>query len=491
MQPKILMLGSEVAPFAKSGGLADVLGALPVALAQRDLDVAVMLPRYRSIPPNNLRRVYDRFPLVLGSSQFDAQIYLHEERGVRFYFVDCPPLYDRKGLYFEDGQDYGDNFLRFAALNVAGCEAIRRLFRADVIHCHDWQAGLAPYFLRTRYRYDPTFYHLRTVFTIHNLAYQGIFGREVLPRIGLRDEAFRSGDLEFYGKISYLKAGIAHSDVVTTVSPTYAAEIQTPIAGWGLDGLLRDRNRDLYGILNGADYEVWDPETDPHIAANYSARKLDGKAACKADLLRHFGLDPDALKTTPVLGIIARLSIQKGFDLIASVADELMREDLALVVLGSGDRRYEDVFEYLVNRYPDRVAFSSGYDDSLAHKIEAGSDMFLMPSQYEPCGLNQIFSLRYGTVPIVRAVGGLADTVSEETGFKFSGYSGADLLNVVRVALQTFQNKGAWKKRVLAGMNQDFSWSASADRYLELYRSLTHQGIAGETFQTKLHPTEV
>ncbi|MCC7342451.1 MAG: glycogen synthase GlgA [Bryobacterales bacterium] len=470
--PKVLMVASEAAPYAKSGGLADVLGALPTALAERGAKVAVLLPRYQSIPRAQLRRVYDDFPVVLGQDVYRGEIYLHEHRGVRFYFLDIPAFYNRRGLYFEDGKDYPDNFLRFAALNVAGCEAIRRLFRADILHCHDWQAGLIPYYLSKRYGVDPTFASVKTVFTIHNLAYQGIFGRDVLPRIGFGESAFTSGDLEFYGNVSYLKAGIAFADVITTVSPTYAREIQTPDAGWGVDGLLRSRAQDLHGILNGADYTIWDPATDPHIAAPYDARKLDGKAACREDLLRTVGLDPEALKTAAVAGIVARLSSQKGFDLVAEVAGELMNENLALVVLGAGEHRYEAVFHHLAERYPGRVAFRNGYDDALAHKIEAGADLFLMPSQYEPCGLNQIYSLRYGTVPVVRAVGGLEDTVTGETGFKFSGYSGQELLAAVREAVNAFENKKAWKKRMLAGMKQDFSWSASAEHMLALYQTL-------------------
>ena len=466
------MVASEVAPYAKSGGLADVLGALPAALAQKGVEVAVLLPRYQSIPREQLRRVYDDFPVVLGQDVYHGEIYLHEQRGVRFFLLNIPAFYNRKGLYFEDGKDYPDNFLRFAALNVAGCEAVRRLFRADIVHCHDWQAGLIPYYLRERYAVDPTFGGLKTVFTIHNLAYQGIFGRDVLPRIGFKDSAFTSGDLEFYGNVSYLKAGVAFADAITTVSPTYAAEIQTPEAGWGWMGCYAPVARDLHGILNGADYTVWDPATDPHIAAPYDTRKLDGKAACRENLLRTVGLDPAALDGAAIVGIVARLSSQKGFDLVAAVADELMNEKLAFVVLGAGERHYEEIFHNLAERYAGRVAFRNGYDEALAHKIEAGADLFLMPSQYEPCGLNQIYSLRYGTVPIVRAVGGLDDTVSEETGFKFDGYSGHEMLTAVRGALKAFENKKAWKKRMIAGMKQDFSWPASAGHMLELYQSL-------------------
>lgn len=472
MQLRVLMVGSEVAPFAKTGGLADVLGSLPLALAQRGVSVAVLMPRYGFIPLDRLQRVYDQFPIVMGIDQIPAQVYAFEDRGVRYFFLDVPGLFGRQGLYTEKGQDYPDNFRRFGALSIAGCEAIRRLFRADILHCHDWQTGLAPLYLRERYRLDPNFMAVKSVFTIHNLAYQGIFGREVLPMLGLPEQVFESGVAEFYGKVSYLKAGVATADAVTTVSPTYAKEIQTPQSGWGLDGLLRARKDTLYGILNGADYSLWDPAFDPYLVANYSADDLTGKAACKRDLLQTVGLSADALEDKPVIGIVARLSEQKGFDLIGAVADDLMREDLALVVLGSGEARYVDLFRSLANRYPDRVAFRVGYDEALAHKIEAGSDLFLMPSQYEPCGLNQIYSLRYGTVPIVRAVGGLEDTVTEETGFKFAGYSGREMMEAIREALKAYGNKRAWKKRMLAGMSLDYSWAASAQQYLDLYARL-------------------
>lgn len=472
MPLRILMVGSEVAPFAKTGGLADVLGALPHALTTKGAEVAVLMPRYTFIPLDRLHRVYDHFPLVFGMDQIPCQIYAYEERNVRYFFLDAPGLYGRKSLYAEDGYDYPDNFRRFAALSLAGCEAIRRLFRADILHCHDWQTGLAPLYLRQRYRMDPNFMAVKSVFTIHNLAFQGIFGKEVLPLIDLPESVYDSGEVEFYGKISYLKTAIATADAVTTVSPTYAEEIQTPAAGWGLDGLLRARREHLHGILNGADYSLWDPEWDPYLAERYSASDLGGKTACKRDLLENVGLDAAALADTPVIGIVARLSEQKGFDLISAVADALMGEKVALVVLGSGDPRYADMFRSLQMRYPERVAFRDAYDEPLAHKIEAGSDIFLMPSLYEPCGLNQIYSLRYGTVPVVRDVGGLADTVSSETGFKFGGYDGEDMLAAIRDALKAYGSKRNWKKRMLAGMAQDYSWSRSADQYLALYEKL-------------------
>ncbi|MCU0228107.1 MAG: glycogen synthase [Bryobacterales bacterium] len=401
-----------------------------------------------------------------------AQVYAYEERGVRYFFLDAPGLFGRSGIYAENGQDYPDNFRRFAALSLAGCEAIRRLFRADILHCHDWQAGLAPLYLKDRYRLDPNFMAVRSVFTIHNLAYQGIFGREILPMVGLPDQAFLSGGVEFYGKVSYMKAGIARADAVTTVSPTYSKEIQTPAAGWGLDGLLRARKDVLHGILNGADYSLWDPAVDPYLAANYSAANLAGKALCKRDLLETVGLDATALENAPVVGIVARLSEQKGFDLVGAAADALMAEGIVLVVLGSGEARYVDLFRGLADRYPGRVAFRVGYNEALAHKIEAGADLFLMPSLYEPCGLNQIYSLRYGTVPVVRAVGGLDDTVTTETGFKFADYSGQALLESVREAVRAYRDKRNWKRRVLAGMAMDYSWTASAHQYAELYRRL-------------------
>jgi starch synthase len=472
MRPKVLMVGSEVAPFAKTGGLADVLGSLPIALAERGAEVAVMMPRYAFIPLDGLERVYDYFPISVGSSQVTAQVYAKTERGVRYFFLEAPGLLDRWGLYSQHGHDYPDNFRRFAALSLAGCETIRRLFRANILHCHDWQTGLAPYYLRHHYGIDPNFLGVKSVFTIHNLAYQGIFGPEILPEIGVPRSQFHPEGVEFYGNVSYLKAGIAMADAITTVSPTYAEEIQNPASGWGMDGLLRARSKDLYGILNGADYTLWNPATDSYLAKNYSADDLTGKAACKRDLLESVQLDAAALEDTPVIGIVARLSEQKGFTLLTEVFEELMREDVALVVLGAGEQRFVDFFQYLVGRFPDRVAFWNGYDEALAHRIEAGADMFLMPSLYEPCGLNQIYSLRYGTPPIVRAVGGLEDTVTAETGFKFAGYSGWEMLGAIREALQAYRNKRHWKKRMVAGMAQDYSWSASADRYLELYGSL-------------------
>jgi starch synthase len=290
--------------------------------------------------------------------------------------------------------------------------------------------------------------------------------------VGLPDQAFLSGGVEFYGKVSYMKAGIARADAVTTVSPTYSKEIQTPAAGWGLDGLLRARKDVLHGILNGADYSLWDPAVDPYLAANYSAANLAGKALCKRDLLETVGLDATALENAPVVGIVARLSEQKGFDLVGAAADALMAEGIVLVVLGSGEARYVDLFRGLADRYPGRVAFRVGYNEALAHKIEAGADLFLMPSLYEPCGLNQIYSLRYGTVPVVRAVGGLDDTVTTETGFKFADYSGQALLESVREAVRAYRDKRNWKRRVLAGMAMDYSWTASAHQYAELYRRL-------------------
>ena len=465
------MVASEATPFAKTGGLADVLGALPAALQSRGDEVAVVLPRYRAIQLASLRRIYDDLPVWLGWQSWHTHVYQANDRGVVHYFIDCPKLYDRPGLYGEDNGDYPDNATRFAVLSRAALEVVRRIWRPQVIHCHDWQAALAPVYMRHFFATDPTFLALKVLLTIHNLGYQGQFPREALVDIGLNHGVFRSDGIEFFGRVNLLKGGIVFSDAISTVSKGYAREIQTPELGFGLDGLLRARSNVLYGIVNGADYSEWSPEVDSHIAAKYSARDMSGKAICKRDLLETLGLDTSNL-ARPVVGMVSRFVPQKGFDLIAEVADEIVAEDLTVVALGSGDPAYEALFQELAVRHPDRVGVRLGYDEPLSHKIEAGSDIFLMPSHYEPCGLNQIYSLRYGTPPVVRATGGLDDTIEEGTGFKFREYSGAALLETLREALAAFRNKEEWAVRMRRSMEQDFSWHASAAEYSALYRRL-------------------
>jgi starch synthase len=469
--PKVLMVASEATPFAKTGGLADVVGSLPVALRALGHEVAVLIPRYRAVALTGMRRVHDSLPVWLGWHRYDTTVY-QAGGEIPFYLLDCPELYDREGIYGTSAGDYPDNHIRFAVLARAALEVARSIFRPEVIHCHDWQSALVPAYIDTALAGDPTFLGVKTLLTIHNLGYQGLFPQGALTEVGLDPALFHPGGLEFFGRVNFLKAGIIYSDAINTVSKAYAQEIQTPEYGFGLDGLLRSRSSDLSGILNGVDYAVWNPETDPYLAANYSAVDLSGKAACKLDLLRQFGFNLEEAANRPLIGIVSRFASQKGMDLIAEAGSALAQEDLTLIVQGAGDAPYEKMFHDLAWNHPSKIGVRVAYDDSLAHRIEAGSDMFLMPSRYEPCGLNQIYSLRYGTIPVVRATGGLDDTIDESTGFKFQEYSGAALLEAIRAALAEFQRPESWKARMLLAMSKDFSWNTSAREYGSLYLKL-------------------
>jgi starch synthase len=466
---RILMVTSEASPFAKTGGLGDVLGALPAALARRGEEVAVVLPRYRSAHIPASERIWYELPVFLGPHRFVSAIDQRIYHGVRYLFVDCPPLFDRNGIYSESGADYTDNHIRFGLLTRAAIEISRYIFRADVFHAHDWTAGLLPLFLRGLSN-DPTFYGAKSVMSIHNLGYQGDFPPDVLGDLGLDRTVFHTEGLEFYGRANFLKAGIVWADAVTTVSPTYAREIQTPEFGFGLDGLLRSRAYKLTGILNGVDYAEWDPREDPHLPARYSAEDLSGKRECKLALLSELGLpvNPDR----PLIGIVSRFVHQKGFDLLGELAPLLADQDVAFAVLGSGETNVEDMFRFFGQVRPDKFGVRIGYDNALAHRIEAAADMFLMPSRYEPSGLSQMYSLRYGTVPIVRATGGLEDTVDDETGFRYRGYAPSALLAAIREAVEAFKDQESWHLRMRRGMAKDFSWDVSAARYQDLYRSL-------------------
>jgi starch synthase len=476
----ILMVASEAAPFAKTGGLADVLGALPAALTERGEHVAVVIPAYRENRyPQRTREAYRNLWIPIGPGYrvdiLETPPDQIENRGVAYYFVQCPALYDRDGIYGAGPADFPDNHLRFAVLSLAAIGVTRHLFPADLLHLHDWQAALASLYLREHFRGDPTLRRVKTLLTIHNLGYQGIFAPRVVPELGLDPRWMNPEQLEFFGDLNFLKAGIAWSDAVSTVSKGYAREIQTPEYGFGLDGFLR-KHRPITGIVNGVDYSQWNPEHDPHIARNYSPTDLAGKRDCKRAILVEYGLPHDNLDR-PLAAIISRFASQKGFDILADAATRLLREDLGLVVLGSGDPVYEPMFRALAQAYPDQVGVQIGYDEPLSHRIEAGADMFLMPSRYEPCGLNQIYSLKYGTVPMVRATGGLDDTIDEDTGFKFREYSGDALLGSVRLALKAFQNREQWARRMRRCMRKDFSWDASAGEYVELYQRLLAGGM--------------
>ncbi len=471
------MIASELAPYSKTGGLADVASALPRALGRAGHDVTVVTPRYLGIAAGQWRADVD---VAVAGAPLSAGLF--EEPlgpGARALFVDCPPLYHRAGLYNAGQVDFADNPLRFAFLVIAALEwAAGEGAPVSVVHGHDWQAGLAPAYLRQHFSRHPALAGTPSVFTIHNLAYQGTADKSWMPRLGLGWDLFTVGGLEFWDHMSLLKAGVNFSDAVTTVSPTYAEEIQRPEYGFGFDGVMRARRDVLTGILNGVDVDVWDPARDVHLPQPFTAVALGGKAAAKAALLEAFGLPGgEEGMTRPLVGIVSRLADQKGFDLIAQVADELADLGPAFVVLGSGDRRYEQMWRTLAMRRPDGFGVRLGFDEPLAHLIEGGADMFLMPSRYEPCGLNQMYSLRYGTVPVVRATGGLVDSVvpwnpvtKTGTGFLFSEYSGDAMLAALREALRAFVDRKLWARLQQNGMKVDFSWDRAAREYVTVYK---------------------
>jgi starch synthase len=472
------MVASEAHPYAKTGGLAEVAAALPAALGRLGHRVTLVLPRYRGVDIAGARS--QGISMQLGGRTLRVAFRTTEEHGgVTAVFVDVPELFDRDGgLYNVKGVDYPDNAWRFAVFCRAALEYARlQGERPSVIHAHDWQTGLVPVYQKMYFSPDPVVGGVPSIFTIHNLAFQGTFPASTLPSIGLGWEMLDMQALEFWNQINYLKGGINFSERLTTVSPTYAREILTAEFGFGLDGALRRRADVLTGILNGIDVERWNPETDPFIGTSYGADDLSGKATAREVLLETVGLPNDATtRARPVIGMVSRLTDQKGFDLITAAADELMALDATWVLLGSGEAQYEDFWRALATRYPKRVSATIGFDERLAHRIEAGSDMFLMPSRYEPCGLNQMYSLRYGTLPIVRATGGLEDTVKDVSGrggngFKFKEYSATALVATVRRGLDFYAKPSEWKKIQQVGMKEDFSWDASAREYVKVYES--------------------
>ncbi len=484
----IVFAASECVPFSKTGGLADVVGALPSALSRLGHRATVYLPRYKQTKLPQSRTVVQSITVPFDDRyRFCSVLDGGEHSGVQFYFIDYPQYFERDALYGTPLGDYSDNAERFALYSRAVLEATKILGVPDVFHCHDWQSALVPILLRTLYGEDPAFPNAASVFTIHNMGYQGLFPPDTLPLLMLPWDLFTIDKLEFFGKVNFLKGALVFSDYVTTVSKKYSQEIQTSEYGFGLEGVLRGRASTVTGILNGVDYAEWSPETDKFILARYSPNDLDGKAQCKQDLLAQFGVT-GADPTLPVIGIVSRFAAQKGFDLISHVADRLAREDMIVVALGTGDKIYEDLFRRLNKAYPQKFAIKIAYDNVVAHKIEAGADMFLMPSRYEPCGLNQIYSLKYGTVPVVRATGGLDDTIEpwdarsgRGTGFKFTEYTGEALLSTIRAALQAYRDQASWKKLMRNGMSRDFSWNASAQEYVKVYeRAREQRTVAAE-----------
>ena len=459
--------------------MADVLGALPRSIKQLGHDVFVVLPKYRGIKAK--RKNLPSLSIPLGDQPKYCPVYEAKSNEVPFFFVDYPQYYDREGLYQEGQRDHSDNAERFALLSMAALELSKRLGSPpDVIHCHDWHTALIPAYLKTIYASDPFFRRTRTLLTIHNLAYQGKFPKETLPRIALPTHLFNPEQFEFSGVVNLLKTGLLFADKISTVSRRYSREILTPEFGCGLEVLLQKRSGDLNGILNGVDYDQWNPETDPFLASNFSAQSLQGKQVCKKDLLGIYGLQ--AAENRPLVGIISRLIGQKGFDLLAQTAPKFIGEDFSLVVLGTGEDKYAQFFKDLQQAFPNYVGVRIMYDDALAHKIEAGADLFLMPSRFEPCGLNQIYSLKYGTVPVVRATGGLDDSIEDYgedgrgNGFKFSKYDSGELLQALRRAFQVYRTPERWKELMRRCMKLDFSWSVASRDYQELYRSLAAAG---------------
>jgi len=482
---RVLMAFSEISPYAKTGGLADVGGALPPALSQLGCEVRVVMPFYTQFVEETVAKeiVVENLPVQLGTQVIHADVYGGKlNQGVTVYFIRRDEFFDRSCLYGTSKGDYFDNFHRFTYFSRAVlplCPAVK--FKPDVVHAHDWQCGLIPAYLRYVFGAADYWSSAVSVFTIHNIAYQGRFSAELFALTGLPSHFFGIGGMEFWGGINFLKAAIISAEMVTTVSPHYSKEIQTREYGHGLEGVLQANRDKLHGILNAVDYEEWNPETDPYIAANYSRHNLNGKKTCKMDLLRTMKL-PERLLDRPLLGMISRLADQKGFDLLAAVVEKLVARDLGLVILGTGDDRYQRMLSELTKRYPEKIAVRLDFDERLAHKIEAGVDMFLMPSRYEPCGLNQMYSLRYGAVPIVRATGGLYDSVKpfnikrgEGVGFRFSKYNADSFWRAISRALDLFSKPEIWRQVIQNAMASDFSWQSSARQYLELYRKALAQ----------------
>lgn len=481
----IVFAASECVPFAETGGLGDVVGALPAELVKLGHEVTVYIPLYAAVRPHikgqwnyAVRSItipfeyYNRFVGIVDGGQ---------RGGVQYYFVDCPEMFDREGLYGTKQGDYPDNWERFGLFCRAVIEATKLLGVPQVYHVHDWQAAMIPVYLRTVYSSDPMLSGAGVVMTVHNAGYQGRFPSTTTERLLFPWEIFTMDKLEHFGTFNFLKGGLVYSDMLTTVSRKYAEEIQTAECGERLEGVFAQRAADLRGILNGVDYAEWNPATDGNLAAHYTPQDLSGKKECRADLLHAFGLEKVA-DGALVIGIVSRFAAMKGFGFVEEIAEQFTERDVAVVALGTGEPYFEKFFRDWAFGHPDQVAVQNRFDDALAHKIEAGADIFLMPSRYEPCGLNQIYSLKYGTVPVVRATGGLDETIEEwnpeqgtGTGFKFEGLSAPGLLAAIDRALATFQDKEGWKQLMLNGMARNYSWEQPAKEYAEVYEEVARR----------------
>jgi starch synthase len=479
---KIAFLSSEAVPFAKTGGLADVAGSLPKALTELGCEVKLFLPKYFFIDESKygLHYSWDVGEMLIRINGHLRSVHIHHTKlndsNVEVNFIDCPHYFHRGHIYTND-LDEDERFILFCK---GAIEALQRFkWKPDVIHCNDWQTGLVPLFIKDNYKWDRMFDKTASLFTIHNIGYQGRFSKSALFSAEIRGDLFYpGGPVEFEDSVSFMKTGILFSDIINTVSKTYAYEILTPEYGAGLNVVLSQRNEDLFGILNGVDYTTWNPETDKHLPFKYSKDNLLGKYKNKKFLLEHFGIPFD--ESIPLIGIVSRMVNQKGFDIFASALQDLMQLDAQWVILGSGEDRYEEMFRHISHVLPNKVATYVGFNNELSHLIEAAADIFLMPSRYEPCGLNQIYSMKYGTVPVVRKTGGLADTVQDwdemhyhgydnGNGFSFNDYTSYALFLTVQRAVNAFHHKDAWKKIMLNGMSRDYSWKNSAKEYMNLY----------------------
>jgi starch synthase len=468
---KILLVSTEVHPFAKTGGLADVSGALPPALKRLGHDIRVIMPKYPCT--TKAGKGMHALKVKLNSLGSIGTLFQSElAENVPVYLIEQEEYYNREHIYGKPGSDYPDNVERFAYFCQAALEAAKKLdFKPDIIHCNDWHTGLIPLYLKT----DPWFSQTKTVFSIHNLGYQGNFPYSSLATTGLDESLFHEEGIEFYGQVSFMKGGLMFADTLATVSPAYSQEIQTSELGFGMEGILQKRSDDLHGILNGVDYGVWNPETDPLISVNYEPTSLSKKKQCREDLIQMFSLPLN--KRTPILCMITRLSEQKGIDLIMDAKDALNELDVSLLILGTGETRYETFFQHWSKEKPDRIATALKFDEALGHRILAGSDMLLMPSRYEPCGLTQMYALKYGTIPVVQDIGGLKNSVQEFSvktgkgvGFKFKIPSAKHFLKSLQKALSCYKQNKTWKKLMLNGMAKDNSWEYSAKQYARLYQ---------------------
>jgi len=481
---KIAFFVSEAIPYAKTGGLADVGGALPHALAKSGADVKVFLPLYREVRQKGipLLKKADRVTFAWRGQPETFALWESLEGGASVYFIDKPALYDRDGLYGTPAGDFPDNGPRFAFFSRAALEALRTLeFAPDVLHVHDWQAAIALAYLKTELADDPFFRGMRTLATIHNLAYQGLFEKGVLEEIGLPESLYGLDGLEYFGKVNFLKAGILYATALSTVSQRYSLEIQTPEFGCGLDGLLRRRSESLAGILNGVDYASWDPSSDRDIPASYAPGRLQGKAVCKQALLGEFGLPAEG-KDLPLIGMVTRLAGQKGLDLVVDALGSLFTLGVRLVILGTGEAAIHQALEKARRRFPSFFGLKIAFDEKLARRIYAGSDLFLIPSRYEPCGLTQMYSLKYGTIPVVRATGGLDDSIEEfdpvkgsGNGFKFGDYALSALIAAVKRAGRVYERPEGWANIRANAMACDFSWARAAQEYALLYADLARR----------------